>query len=313
MAGVKPIVSFLIATYNRADFLERCIGSIFSQTVKDCEIIVVDDCSTDNTEELIRGKYAGRVTYHRNYINRGVAFSRNVALDYASGTYLGFLDSDDILYSREYLGTALAVFKDNPDIDIFCCDAFCIDEKGDKISEQTFLRTTIDYRGVELSSGTIDFDTMFFHGIHSCGALVRKGIIKKTGFLNLDYKIAWDEDFFLRVLTHKPRAIYYCNRPLTGYRQHNSGNLSNNTPLLYLERIRCRREVLNKNKSLKKRLGYKVNRRFAEQYLCLIDAYLKTGNINAACGAILKSIFLYPLILPRLFKHGFGFLKGSLN
>lgn len=302
-----PSVSFLIATYNRVNYIDKCIDSILSQSLKDYEIIVVDDCSDDGTQELIKSKYKNMVIYHRNYINRGVSFARNIALDYASGKYIGLIDSDDILYSSRYLEIALNIFNIYPTIDVFCCDTFCIDTIGNKIGSQTFLNKTIDYNGIKLSSKMMDFEDMFLYGVHSCGALVRKEIIKKTGFLNTNYRIGWDEDFFLRVAAYKPKAIYYYNEPLTGYRQHSDSNLSSNVSLLYLERIRCRREILQNNKFLNNSLGYKANKRFAELYLCLIDAYIKEENIKASAYTIIKSLLVYPLILPKLLKHGLSF------
>lgn len=303
-----PSVSFLIATYNRAVFLEKCLESILSQSVQDYEVIIIDDGSTDNTEELVKNKYAGKVIYSRNPKNRGVAFSRNAALELASGEFLALLDSDDVLLNKDYLKTALRVLDSNRGSDIFCCDAYCIDVAGNQIGPQTFLRTTLDYHGVSLISGKIDFDDMFLRGMHSCGALVRRQTVKINGFLNLDYKIAWDEDFLLRCTAAKPGAIYYCDMPLTGYRKHNTGNLSNNSVLLYLERIRCRKEILLKNKFLGQKLGFKVRRRFAELNFCLIDAYLNSGNVGNALICTLRCLWLNPLIITKLISHGFNFL-----
>lgn len=302
-----PSVSFLIATYNRVNYIDKCIDSILRQSLKDFEIIVVDDCSDDGTQELISSQYKNRVIYHRNYINRGVSFTRNIALDYASGKYIGLIDSDDILYSSKYLEIALNIFNVYPSVDVFCCDNFCIDKKGNKIGNQTFLNKTIDYKGIELSSKIMNFADMFLYGVHSCGALIRKEIIKEIGFLNTNYRIAWDEDLFLRIAAYKPNTIYYYNEPLTGYRQHSDGNLSSNASHLYLERIRCRREILQNNKFLNNSLGYKANKRFAELYLYLIDAYIKEDNIKASASTIIKSLLVYPLILPKLLKHGLSY------
>lgn len=309
---MNPMVSFLIATYNRANYIDKCIESILSQTFKDFEIIVVDDCSEDETDVLIKSKYAGRVIYHKNGTNRGVGYTRNVALDYASGKYLGFIDSDDILYNPKYLEIALGILEKDPNLIMFCCDTYCIDPVGNRLSDKTFWQTTIDSRGIKFSSGIMSFDGMFFYGAHSCGALVRKKIIKEIGFLNMDYKIGWDEDFFLRIAANKSKAMYYYDSPLTAYRIHN-GSLSSNASRLYLERIRCRKEILAKNKALKIRLGYRANKRLAELYICLIDAYLKEKNITSAIDAICKSIILYPFILPVLLKHGLSFLKQGIG
>lgn len=311
---MNPLVSFLIPTYNRSDLLQQAIESILSQTYKNIEIIVIDDASTDDTEDVVKKVFNNKVRYYKNTINKGVSYSRNFGLGHSTGEYIGLLDSDDILLKRDYVGNALKIMESNPELYVFTSDAYCIDLKGNKIFEKTFFKTTIDHRDIRLSSGIKDFDYIFFHGVHSCGSIFRKDITKEIGFLNGDYKIVWDEDFFLKVITYKPRSIYYYNEPMVGYRVH-VDNISKNASTLYSEKIKCLQETLYKNKTIKKRLGYKANKRLSEQYICLIDAYLKEGNIVAVIGAIFKSLFLYPLILPRLFKHGVSFsykkvLKG---
>ncbi|MBF8669041.1 glycosyltransferase [Pseudomonas putida] len=83
--------------YNAAPFFEGSVTSVLNQTYKNWELIIVDDCSTDESREqaLKFSKLDARVLYFRNAVNCGVAASRNVALDNASGRFVAFLDSDD--------------------------------------------------------------------------------------------------------------------------------------------------------------------------------------------------------------------------
>ena len=294
----NPKVSFLIATYNRADFLVDCIESILSQSYKNLEVIVVDDCSIDSTEKIIKEKYGDRVIYHKNDFNRGVAFTRNKALAYASGEYIGLLDSDDVLLSPLFLETALKIVE-SENADIFCCDNYRIDKKNQKIGNETFFQATIDHRNIKLSSGIKDFDYIFFHGIHSCGMLIRKALIDKPDFLNVKYKIGWDEDFFLRFALNPKHRIYYHNEPLAGYRIHN-GNISGNFSQLYKEKIACMLDIVKRNKELKKRLGIKINKRLASQYFCLADAYKKEKKFILTITALIKTMAVYP---PYIWQH----------
>ena len=95
-------VSVIIPTYNRAHLISRAINSVLNQTFKDFEIIIVDDASKDNTEEVI-GKIAdNRIKYYRNPRNEGSAKARNIGIKISSGRYIAFLDSDD-----EWLPTKL--------------------------------------------------------------------------------------------------------------------------------------------------------------------------------------------------------------
>ncbi len=95
---VKSILfSVVIPTYNRAHLVKRAIKSVLLQTYLEFEIIVVDDCSSDNTEEIIRiaQKKDERIRYVRLNENRGGAAARNVGVELSKGDYLAFLDSDD--------------------------------------------------------------------------------------------------------------------------------------------------------------------------------------------------------------------------
>lgn len=90
-----PLVSVVIPTYNHAEFLPEAIESVQAQTYRPVEIIVVDDFSTDDTEQVV-GKYAPHVTYIKSANNGIVATSRNVGIRAASGEYVAFLDADDV-------------------------------------------------------------------------------------------------------------------------------------------------------------------------------------------------------------------------
>lgn len=93
---MTPLVSVVIPTFNRVDLVGQAIDSVLAQTLDDFEIIVVDDGSTDGTEEKIR-QYESRVRLIRTP-HRGIAHARNVGTRHARGRYLTFLDSDDLLY-----------------------------------------------------------------------------------------------------------------------------------------------------------------------------------------------------------------------
>lgn len=89
-------ISVVVPTYNYAHLLKEALESVFAQSFKDYEVIVVDDGSTDNTEEVLR-PYAGRITYYRQE-NQGLAVARNTGLRLARGKYVTYLDADDIWY-----------------------------------------------------------------------------------------------------------------------------------------------------------------------------------------------------------------------
>lgn len=91
----NPKVSVIIATYNRAGLLPRAVNSVLDQTHEDYEIIIVDDCSPDHTQEVIRRFNGPRVRSFRHEVNQGAAAARNTGIANARGEYIAFLDDDD--------------------------------------------------------------------------------------------------------------------------------------------------------------------------------------------------------------------------
>ncbi|WP_075602790.1 glycosyltransferase family 2 protein [Saccharicrinis aurantiacus] len=91
-------LSVIIPNYNNAQFLKECVSSVYNQTYKNFECIVVDDCSTDNSLEVlteIKVHYSSLII-HKNTSNKGVSYSRNKGAELAKGDYISFLDADDI-------------------------------------------------------------------------------------------------------------------------------------------------------------------------------------------------------------------------
>ncbi|HLO83752.1 MAG TPA: glycosyltransferase family 2 protein [Nostocaceae cyanobacterium] len=88
-------LSVVISTYNRVNLLKRAIDSALNQTIK-CEVVVADDCSTDDTELFVKS-LGDRVVYHRNSVNQGHAATVNAGVAKASGDWIKFLDDDDYL------------------------------------------------------------------------------------------------------------------------------------------------------------------------------------------------------------------------
>ena len=107
-------VSVIITTYNRAHLVGKAIKSVLNQTFQDFELIVVDDGSTDNTEEVINSFNDTRIRYIRHKINKGGNAARNTGLRNSKGEYIAFLDSDDE-WLPEKLERQLEVFKKSQD------------------------------------------------------------------------------------------------------------------------------------------------------------------------------------------------------
>jgi len=115
-----PKISILVAVYNTAVYLPQCLDSLLSQTLKDIEVLCVDDASTDKSLEILH-QYAEKDERVRVFAlkeNRGQAHARNVGLSHATGDYIGFVDSDDWL-SRDALEKVCESFRDDVDSVLF--------------------------------------------------------------------------------------------------------------------------------------------------------------------------------------------------
>ena len=111
----NPKVSVVIPTHNRAVLLHRAVESVLVQTYTDFEVIIVDDCSSDNTQEVIREFSDPRVYPIRHDINKGVAAARNTGIAHARGEYVAFLDDDDEC-TPDRLADQVRVLDSNPDV-----------------------------------------------------------------------------------------------------------------------------------------------------------------------------------------------------
>jgi glycosyltransferase involved in cell wall biosynthesis len=125
-------VSVIIPTYNRAHMVTHAIESVLRQGVADCEIIVVDDGSTDDTAEVLR-QYGDSITYLRQK-NSGAGIARNRAMALAQGDYLAFLDSDDMWMDFK-LSLQIALMEKLPEIGFLCSEFVILKDDGSEIHQ----------------------------------------------------------------------------------------------------------------------------------------------------------------------------------
>lgn len=109
---MDDLVSIITPSYNTADFIADTIKCVINQSYKNWEMIIVDDCSSDNTDEIVAEFSDERIKYLKNEKNSGAAVSRNRALREAKGRWIAFLDSDD-LWAFDKLEKQIAFMKEN--------------------------------------------------------------------------------------------------------------------------------------------------------------------------------------------------------
>lgn len=145
----KDLVSIITPTYNCAKFIGATIESVLNQTYQNFEMIIVDDASKDNTEEVVKSFKDKRIKYIRLSKNSGPAVARNRAMEEAKGKYMAFLDSDD-LWKREKLEKQINFIKKNK-YKIICSDYEQIDEEGNKLNKIIPCKKKVNYNGILLS------------------------------------------------------------------------------------------------------------------------------------------------------------------
>jgi len=210
-----PLVSVLVTVYNRENFLGEAIESIINQTYKNIEIIIVNDGSTDRTEEIIRSymKKDERIILLNNNENIGIPKSENKALAVARGKYIARLDSDDIALP-ERIQTQVEFMESHPEIGVLGSNAFLIDEVG-KVQGQTHL-----FERHELIHWT-----MLIRGcpmVHP-SVMFRRKIDNEPVFYNENYCAADDWELWSRLINKT--KFQNLRLPLVYYRDH-KGNIS---------------------------------------------------------------------------------------
>lgn len=177
----NPFFSIIIPTYNRADFVTKTIESLLNQTYTNFEIIVVDDGSTDNTQEIVEAINDTRISYFKKEnAERGAA--RNFGAKKAIGEYINFFDSDDLAYPN-HLETALEVINENLQPSVFALH-YDIKDTNNQI-----LRVGTSFKNI---------NAQLIHGnLLSCnGVFVKKEIALQHPFSELR-ELSASEDYLL--------------------------------------------------------------------------------------------------------------------
>ena len=135
-------ISVIVPIYNAEKYLNKCVDSLINQTKKELEFILVNDGSTDKTEEIIKSYKDSRIKYFKNK-NQGIGKTRNFGIEKATGKYIMFLDSDD--YLKNNACEILYKSVEKTDADLAICDFYKIYDSGveEKIKLLSFNPTTL--------------------------------------------------------------------------------------------------------------------------------------------------------------------------
>ncbi|MCI9486908.1 MAG: glycosyltransferase [Lachnospiraceae bacterium] len=218
---MRPAVSIIVPVYNVDKYLRQCLDSILAQTLKDIEIICVDDGATDRCPEIL-DYYAdmdGRIrVFHRN--NGGYGSAVNFGIDCAKGEYIGIVESDDSILGNMY--QRLYALACEHDLDMVKGECyFCWDSMGYRIPHHAY---GVDgYFGIVLKEN--DRDKFFRFFMNTWSGIYRKTFLDKFHIRHHESPGAsfQDNGFWIQTMYYASRAMWI-DEPLYLYRQDNEGS-----------------------------------------------------------------------------------------
>lgn len=207
-----PLISVLIPSYNRANYIESAIKSVLDQDYEPLQLIVIDDGSSDGSFEILEKYQNDRVIElltHQNRVNRGQSAALNLGLKKANGEYIAILDSDDEFALGKLKEQAIYLLE-NSEIGMVYGQGHAIDSRG------SFLFAVPDSEHVELG----DPNRLLLNCYMALpgGALIRKSVMDRIGFFEESFRAGQDHDMALRIMevtkvAYLPKLAFY-------YRKH---------------------------------------------------------------------------------------------
>lgn len=282
MALDEVDVSVVIPTYNRAYLIPRAIQSVLNQTCEDFEIIVVDDGSTDNTNEVVESINDERIRYIRHERNKGAAAARNTGIMAAKGKYIAFLDTDDE-WLPEKLEKQMAAFR-NASSQIGVVYTSLVRIEGD--------RTYIPPPRARKKEGNIYCNLLGECFVLTSTTVVNRECFTKVGMFDERFSVAEDWDLFIRIA--KYYHFKYVDEPLVIYCAR-SDSLTNNPDY----EVKGYEMFLEKHSEDIKR----DKRILARYYINMGHLLCSNKKLREGRGYFVKAAVVYPLNIESAFAY----------
>jgi len=286
VSGERPVlVSVIMPTYNRRNYIRESLDSVLAQDFSDFEVIVVDDGSTDGTEEVVR-PYQDRIRYIRQE-NRGAGAARNIGIRKARGQYIAFMDSDDL--SKPHHLKCLSSFLDrNPECAMVVSNGGYLE--GNYRNRSTIISSKrvkrLEQRGVtvkELFDGRV---------VRLQGTMTRKSVLEEVGLLDEWFRMSYDLDIALRII--KDHQIGFINEEVYLWRQHGD-NISSNDELRSRENLRALEKLAVDFPEGVEQIGTRAFYNLcAHRYYRLAKALYRKGDKRDSHEALRQAIALRP-------------------
>jgi glycosyltransferase involved in cell wall biosynthesis len=273
----QPQVSVIIPTYNRSEFLRVAVGSALTQTLQDLEIIVVDDASEENTEEVISQFDDKRVRLIRHETNQGVSAARNSGVMNSRGKYIAFLDDDDEWFPEKIERQWDLLEKSPKTVGVVYTGWVGADAATGRIIYNLAPSHKGDIFEVMVLQDSLAPTSSFF---------VRKECFEKVGLFDIELQYGEDFDMWLRIA--REFQFDYLKEPLVRYSipDNKKQSLSSNYEL----RIKVGEA------QVKKYAGIFAlhSKHYSRRYLDLGVLYCYTSNVSKGRAAFIKAIKIWP-------------------
>ncbi len=282
-------VSVIIPTYNRASYIVRAINSVFAQTYKDYEIIVVDDGSTDETRKTLE-PYMHRIQYVYQD-NAGPALARNNGIDHASGEWLAFLDSDDIwLPNKLEIQLSHCI---NLNADLCFHDLSFSNLHGKKITSWNEYVNKGELGLPPIKTGIL---TEAYRRMMTTGHLfltttfmVKRTVIQDVGYFDKEFRTSEDLELYFR-LASRYRVAYIADA-LAVYSPGN--DRVNDKERIYLDRINAiKYSLADRLKSKDTTLAQWAKKGLLQEMRSLAGSYRRSGYYYKTLRMYLKYFWI---------------------
>jgi len=211
---MAPRVTVAITTYNQAAYIGATIQSVLNQTYTDYEIVIVDDGSTDDTPGVV-AQFGDRIRYIRQE-NRGVAGSRNRAVEESRGTLIALLDGDD-LWDPPKLARQVQFYDEHPHVGLVAVECRLISTSGEVLHQEKRPRTQV-FESPTVPYALGDFHLGFFEGCliaTTSQVMIPAAVLRDIG-PSRPYRVSSDYDLYLRIACKY--QVAFINEALASWR-----------------------------------------------------------------------------------------------
>jgi glycosyltransferase involved in cell wall biosynthesis len=268
---MSPAVSFIVPCYKLAHMLEQCVRSILDQTYTDFEILVLDDCSPDDTPAVANSFNDPRVIHIRHEQNLGHLRNYNVGIQRCRGRYIWLISADDVLRSAKILERYVDVLDRNPRVGFAFCPGLALRDSGEgEVLDWSFCGNEDRIWGSEEFLCRI----MASNCVVAASGMVRKECYEKVGMFPLDLPYAGDWYLWAAFALHFDVA--YLSEPMVAYRLH---EVSMTNTMALKRRLADNHAVPWRILAEAKRLGFRRAVKVCTEFLAANYAYCVSADV----------------------------------